>query len=312
MRFFTSSTLVALAVLAALCVPALPASAEVITSLSCIEDDFSPGDVVVLEHDVTCESLGWFAEGVTIDLNGHTVTATVDQDICELEDAWSCDIDIGSGGELSNGRLIGADVGANFGVGTVHDVAFDGSRVVSVNGDRNIFRNSRVRDGGVQRNSIFIDSDLLHTTRVDHSLLVRSPIHGDNWAGFHGIGFDVHHNWMFESDVTAGPVELNAPGDVGGTIHHNLMIDSSVGIRGVLGPTMGSMSITDNTVVRGGIQVLTDPPEFGIGGPLSIARNTVWFSRSPIHINSPFVLGDLTGNKAIFSGRCVGVTCSRW
>jgi prepilin-type N-terminal cleavage/methylation domain-containing protein len=125
-------------------------------------------------------------------------------------------------------------------------------------------------------------------------------------------GRHVHHNWMFESDVTAGPVELNAPGDVGGTIHHNLMIDSSVGIRGVLGPTMGSMSITDNTVVRGGIQVLTDPPEFGIGGPLSIARNTVWFSRSPIHINSPFVLGDLTGNKAIFSGRCVGVTCSRW
>lgn len=297
---------------AAVVVPLAPADAAVHTTLPCEVDsgELAPGDVVELAHDVTCDELLWDVPGVAIDLNGHTLTVHQPKDLCSWDDIWFCDVELGVDGVLEDGRVVGAGVSG----GRVHDVTFVGATAAWTDGWRNEFRDTLVVDSVQHQRSLFIDSHLQHTGRLRHNALLRSQVRLENPLGFHGQVVEVVGNWLVESPLFVS-VELNAPGDVRGVIDRNLLVRSSIDVSGVLGPTLGSMAITGNVVLGApttGIRVHTDPPEFGPGGPLSVARNQVWFSRGSISVNEPFLFGDLSGNRSIFSGPCQGVTCAFW
>lgn len=298
--------------LAAVVVPFAPVDAAVHTTLPCEvpSGEVPPGDVVKLSHDVACEQLRWEVPGVVIDLDGHTVTVHQPEGLCAADDLWLCDIDLGVDGVLEDGRIVGAGVSG----GHVQRVTFVGATAALTDGRRNEFRSSLVVDAVQHEHTWFIDSQLQHTGRLRQNALLRSPVRLENPSGFHGLVIEVVGNWLVESPLIV-TVELNAPGDVRGVIDRNLLTGSSIDVSGELGPTLGSLAITKNSVVGArttGIRVHTDPPQSGPGGPLTVARNAVWFSRGSISVNRPFILGDLSGNRSIFSGPCQGVSCRFW
>lgn len=265
----------------------------------------------VLKKDVTCS--GWeyvsVAEGVTLDLAGHTITNASTFPSCGAglidpsPNGTGCAVSVE--GTLRNGTV----QGGVYASGLVERVVVKGVAAVA----SGILRASVVLDGNVRG---------IQTVTVEKSALVRAGITVDNinW----GLGLYVRDSWIVDSPGDAIEIQTGVfPGedDVGAEITGNLIVNA--GADGIVAggsadyrPSQVSRNVVWNSNGDGiswpGEAVSPVNPAW-FSGPMSVDHNLVVGNAGHgITVDGSITRGNKSGNVALFNGttpQCVNVRC---
>lgn len=237
--------------LAISCAAVLVAPATAVQAVSCGATVFTD---VTLQEDLTCTGAGLIAgaDGITIDLNGHSITGSgtgVGVDVVNRTDITIVGGTIASffaGIRLQNSTFVqikgnlllnntdGVDLQAGSTDSTIKENVFVGSRTrgVMLRGDtaRNVIKENRFSGNRV---------GVLVNGPVD-SVVKENVIETSGLAGIR-VGVTATANLVIENEVTSNPIAIDfivgagGAGAVGNTFKENTIASNVCGLNGPFG-----------------------------------------------------------------------------